>query len=201
MSLCFAARRPSAAFRSFLCFLWAATPRLMRVMASPYRTFEEGARMNGDECNESSFLLPYEVRRQLADQPEVTAGDEPFAGVTPLPARRLMRVEVALVRLHARELAAPGRGETLLRTAMALDLGHGVMPPRAKCERQLYGLVRPLTRRGARRCRGRRSHRRGRGRRLRSSSGSRELRRGGARRWRELRRGGDRRRCWLRRGS
>src|SRR5206468_5947565 len=125
-------------------------------------------------------LLPYEVRQHLADQPQVTPSHERLARVTPLAAWRLVRVEVALVGLHARELAAAGGGESLLRTAMALDLGHGGMPPRAKCERQLYRLVRPLTRRGARRCGGRRTHRRRRrrGRRLRRNGGAPRPRRG-----------------------
>src|SRR6266851_8317091 len=104
MSLRFVARRPSAACRSFLCFLCAATPRFTR-----------------------DIRLSLEVWQELANELQIALRDERLALVPALARRRLVRVEVALVGLHAREAALPGHAEPLLRSAVAALLGHGVI--------------------------------------------------------------------------
>src|SRR6185503_12101204 len=82
-------------------------------------------------------------------------------------------------------LPRPLATKRFLAPLWLLILGTTGWPPRAKCERELYRLVRSLTRRGARRGRSgrlrRRGWRRGGGSRRRSWSGS-----GGSRggRWR-----------------
>src|SRR5439155_1066736 len=70
----------------------------------------------------------------------------------------------SLVRLHAREVTLAGHAETLLRTAVALDLRHGVTTPRTNvkhdCTRAGREQSRPLRRALRRsRCRGARGRR------------------------------------------
>src|ERR1700741_2055085 len=99
----FVARRPSAALRSRLCFLCAATPRFTR-----------------DIC----LLLV--VGQELANELDVALRHERLTLVPALAPRRLVLGQLPFVRLHPRELPRARHAEPLLRTAVASDLGHGV---------------------------------------------------------------------------
>src|SRR5438552_8254949 len=132
MSLRFAPRRPSASWRSFLCFLCAATPRFTRDIS----------------------FRPLEVRQQLAHLLEVGPVDEALACVATLALRRFVRVQVALEGLGPGDLARSGLLESLLRAAVTLQLGHSDTDSFDFVGNLVYGFPRGRTSRSrARSCR------------------------------------------------
>src|SRR3990170_1591059 len=117
-SLCFAPRRPSASLRTFLCFLWAATPRFTRAMCVPFVRPRPAS---------PARPSPYsQMREELTDEREGALRHRRLALVPALAGRRLVLVQVALVGLGPAELPPPGYLEPLLRAAVALDLRHGL---------------------------------------------------------------------------
>src|SRR5438132_64939 len=77
-------------------------------------------------CWSSSTPSGLQVRQQLADELHVARRDERLPRVPALAPRRLVLIQVAFVRLHARQLSGARGAEALLRTAVAFHLGHGV---------------------------------------------------------------------------